>query len=164
MRVLAIDPGPALSAYVVVDSDTYRPLSFDKVPNFDLRHALITHDPEVAASSVVIESITSFGWQVGQVAFDTCTWIGRFDEQVLLTEAWYPVTPEFMARVHVKQRLCGKRGAKESEVTAALVQRFTPGARNYGKGTDAEPGWFHGFKADVWQAYALAVAYIDRGC
>ena len=28
-------------------------------------------------------------------------------------------------------------------------------------GTKAEPGWFYGFRADVWQAYALAVYVAD---
>lgn len=32
---------------------------------------------------------------------------------------------------------------------------------NRGKGTKTAPGWFHGFAADVWQAYALGVYAID---
>lgn len=32
---------------------------------------------------------------------------------------------------------------------------------NHGKGTKANPGWFYGFRADVWQAHALAVYAAD---
>ena len=34
--------------------------------------------------------------------------------------------------------------------------------RNHGKGTKAQPGWFYGFSADVWQAAALAVYAADK--
>ena len=44
----------------------------------------------------------------------------------------------------------------------ALVDRFAPGQPNHGKGTKAEPGFFYGFRADVWQAFALAVYAADQ--
>ncbi len=67
-------------------------------------------------------------------------------------------------RKQIKMHLCGTAQAKDSNIKQALVDRFTPGQKNYGKGTKKEPGWFHGFAADVWQAYALAVYYIDTQC
>lgn len=33
---------------------------------------------------------------------------------------------------------------------------------NHGKGTKAAPGWFHEFRADIWQAMALAVYTADN--
>ena len=51
--------------------------------------------------------------------------------------------------------------AKDSNIRQALVDRFAPGQPNYGKGTKAQPGWFYGFNADIWQAYALAVYAAD---
>ena len=39
--------------------------------------------------------------------------------------------------------------------------RFAHGQPNHGKGTKAQPGWFYGFHADIWQAYALAVYAAD---
>jgi hypothetical protein len=46
-------------------------------------------------------------------------------------------------------------------IGAAIVDRFASGQPNRGKGTKAKPGWFYGFRADIWQAYALAVLVAD---
>jgi hypothetical protein len=62
----------------------------------------------------------------------------------------------------VKLHHCHSRKAKDSNVTRALADRFAYGQPNYGKGTNASPGWFHGFHRDVWQAYALAVYLADE--
>jgi len=67
-----------------------------------------------------------------------------------------------MFRRDVKLNLCGSARAKASNIIQALVDRFASGEPNYGKGTKKTPGWFYGFKADVWQAYALGVTYIDK--
>ena len=56
---------------------------------------------------------------------------------------------------------CGSVKAKDANITQALVDRFASGVPNHGKGSKASPGWFYGFKADIWQAYALAVYTAD---
>ena len=44
----------------------------------------------------------------------------------------------------------------------ALVERYARGAPNYGKGTKGMPGFFYGFRADMWAAMAVATTYIDK--
>jgi hypothetical protein len=81
-------------------------------------------------------------------------WIGRFAERS-------PVTPELVYRRDVKLHHCHSAKAKDANITQALIDRFAPGVPNKGKGTKAEPGWFYGFRADIWQSYALAVYVAD---
>ena len=67
-----------------------------------------------------------------------------------------------MPRMEVKKHLCHNHQAKDSNVIQALVDRFAYGEPNRGKGTRKAPGFFYGFKADVWQSFALAVTYFDQ--
>lgn len=155
--VLAIDPGNTQSAYVVIDTDR-RPLWFGKVPNDELRTLLHANWWEWNPDATAIEMIASYGMAVGADVFETCVWIGRFDETLRrLTRA-----PELIKRNPIKVHHCHSSKAKDSNITQALVDRFAPGQPNRGKGTKADPGWFYGFAADVWQAYALAVYVADQ--
>jgi hypothetical protein len=151
MRLLAIDPGPTQSAYVVVDQDL-RPRVFNKVANPMLLHHLNT-----SFGHVVIEQIGHYGtgMPAGKDVFDTCVWIGRFiqacpDQNVALVK-----------RATVKTHLCGTPKATDANVIQALIDRFAPGERNHGKGVKNAPGFFYGFHSDIWQAMALAVYQHD---
>jgi hypothetical protein len=151
--VLAIDPGPVESAYVLIDTRG-TPLSFAKVPNEALRDVLRFDRLGRMAHHVAIEMVASYGMPVGAEVFETCVWIGRFAETSV-------VDAQLVYRRDVKLHHCQSARAKDANITQALVDRFAPGQPNHGKGTKAAPGWFYGFKADIWQAYALAVYVAD---
>lgn len=158
--VLAIDPGNTESGWALIDSATCTPIRFGKTANADLQDHLWTAAPGVIeADHAVIEMVASYGMAVGATVFETCVWIGRFYTAV---ECHTGDEPELIYRRDVKLHHCGQTKAKDSNITQALADRFAPGQKNHGKGTKAEPGFFFGFKADIWQAYALAVLAADR--
>lgn len=162
-KVIAIDPGSEESGYVIVEKDTYRVLDKGKKPNADVLRILIwtlydameAHEeiPEVA-----IEMVASYGMPVGSEVFETCVWIGRFVQACNGS----PAHPERVYRAEEKLAICKSPKANDATIRRALADRFAYGEPNYGKGTKKKPGWFYGFSADVWQAYAVAVTYIDR--
>lgn len=158
MKILAIDPGNAESGWAVVDAADCRPIRFAKSANDDLLIAL-HNDFITDIDAVVIEMVASYGMPVGADVFETCVWIGRFQQAITDRVG---ATPELVKRHPVKMHHCHSAKAKDSNITRALVDRFAHGQTNHGKGTKANPGWFHGFAADVWQAYALAVYAADR--
>lgn len=157
-NILAIDPGDTQSAYVVVDPITRRPVRFAKVENGEL-HAMLYAGGFDDCTHTSIEMIASYGMPVGASVFDTCVWIGRFFEIARLRHTG---VIETVFRKPVKLHHCGSIAAKDPNVVRALVDRFAPGESNYGKGTKGDPGWFHGFVSDIWQAYALGVYVADQ--
>lgn len=150
--VLAIDPGNVESAYALIDTTTRRPVEFGKIPN----PLLLDRLPNLAHGTVTaIEMVASYGMPVGREVFETCVWIGRYQQQISYR------LPQLVYRQPVKLHHCNSARAKDSNIIQALVDRFASGQPNKGKGTKADPGWFYGFAADVWQAYALAVYVAD---
>lgn len=160
MYILAIDPGSTESGWVLLRSDDCRPILFGKSDNDKLRKDIVT-GRFAQCDGAAIEMVASYGMAVGAEVFDTCVWIGRFTEAIRLTWA-APPEPTRVFRREVKLHHCGQTKANDSNIRQALIDRFAPGQRNYGKGTKADPGWFHGFHTDVWAAYALGVLYADR--
>lgn len=162
MTILAIDPGNTLSGYALIDPETCRPLRVGKIPNDEVLH-LVRH---TNYDHLAIEMIASYGMSVGKEVFDTCVWIGRFVQQHLeWRDAWpdkEPAAHSLVYRRDVKLHHCHSAKAKDANITQALIDRFAYGEPNRGKGTKAAPGWFHGFAADMWQAYALAVLTADK--
>lgn len=157
MRILAIDPGNLYSAYCLIDTDTMKPLQFDKTENAVVRSAL---EQKEKYDHAVIEMIAHYGtgMPAGKSVFDTCVWIGRFME----TAERQGRTIDTVMRREEKLDLCGSMKAKDSNITQALIDRFAPNTPNRGKGRKSQPGFFYGFHADIWQAYAVGVTYIDQ--
>ena len=153
-RILAIDPGNIESGWALIEADTCKPIKFGKTTNRELLPILHT----MRADTATIEMVASYGMPVGAEVFETCVWIGRFAHELEMLGT----DPEMVKRQPVKLHHCHSSKANDATVKQALVDRFAYGQPNYGKGTKAAPGWFHGFKADIWQAYALAVYMADH--
>ncbi len=153
--ILAIDPANEKSAYVVIDGNL-KPIKFGKIKNSELMEKIKKQDFE-GCKVVAIEMIASYGMAVGQTVFDTCVWIGRFIEAAKAQGMEY----ELIYRKEVKMNLCNTMRANDSNIIQALVDRFAPNVRNKGKGIKSDKGFFYGFRADIWQSYAVGVTYHD---
>lgn len=158
MIILAIDPGSTQSGYVLRDTDSNKAAEqFGKVDN----HEMLTFMRGYDFDHLVIEMVASYGMPVGATVFDTCVWIGRFIQCSRTYDAELPVTR--VTRQEIKRLLCHTTvGVNDSVIKQRLIDIHAPGVRNFGKGTKAEPGFFYGFHADVWQAFAVSEAFLQR--
>jgi hypothetical protein len=151
MKILAIDPGNIESAYCLMDSETYKPMLFGKTQNEEIKEFLVSNKycDLNTIDAIVIEMIASYGMPVGKEVFDTCVWIGKFGEAS-------GMQVNYIYRKEEKMNLCHSMKAKDSNIRQALIDRFGV------VGTKKNPGWFYGFKADIWAAYAVGVTYLDK--
>lgn len=146
MRILAIDPGPTESAYVLYDVDAAKPIRFAKLPNEALLDNVVAYVP---ADLLAMEMIASYGMPVGAEVFETCVWIGRFVGR-------WGSQYRMVYRKQVKQHLCGQDRAKDANVRQALLDKFGPG-KELAVGRKATPGPLYGLHGDCWSALGVAV-------
>jgi len=154
--LLAIDPGNEMSGYVLMNED-HTIYNKGKVKNEELINMI--KKIGFKDLKICIEMVASYGMAVGQTVFDTCVWIGRFYQASIETNGYKPI---LIFRKDVKMNLCGQTRAKDTNIKQALIDRFAYGVPNNGKGYKKDPGYFYGFKADIWQAYALGVTCLDN--
>ncbi len=158
--ILAIDPGPTESAYVVYDGE--RPRLFGKKPNAEVMEIVrMRGENNDGSNDLVIEMIASYGMAVGAEVFQTCVFIGR------IAQAWadaprthgveHPQSYALVYRRDVKLHLCGSARAKDGNVRQALIDKY--GGKDKAIGKKATPGPLYGVTADVWSALAVAVTY-----
>jgi hypothetical protein len=155
LPILAIDPGPTESAYVLWDGE--RVLRSGKEPNADVLAALMAGESHVA-NTCVCERIRSYGMAVGAEVFETCEWVGRFWQGWTADSArreW-----QFITRQDVKLHLCNSVRAKDTNVRQSLIDCF--GGKDKAIGKKANPGPLYGISGDVWAALGVAVTYWDK--
>jgi hypothetical protein len=150
MTIIAIDPGPVQSAWVVWDGTLI---------NFGLHNNNtvlgIVKWGDVTYSRLVVEKVVSYGRPVGAETFETVFWTGRF------TEAFGADHVERLERLEVKKHICHHGSAKDPHIRQALIDRFGPG-REKAIGRKKKPGPLYGVRKDIWQALALAVTWYDQ--
>uniref|UniRef100_A0A6M3XHK4 Holliday junction resolvase RuvC n=1 Tax=viral metagenome TaxID=1070528 RepID=A0A6M3XHK4_9ZZZZ len=149
MRVLAIDPGPELSAWVLWDGETIGGMNISN--NQELINNPYLWDLKTCGADVlVVEKIMSYGMTVSTSIFDTVFWTGRF------CQAW---GGEFfrVPRMEVKMHFCHNSRAKDSNIRQAILDRFEPDL----KPRQRPKGILKGVSRDIWAALAVAIYWID---
>lgn len=114
ITVLAIDPGTDKSGWCLLDGDKVLDSGVS-----DNARLLNDVGHETRAKHLAIEMISSYGMPVGREVFETCVWIGRFQQ------AWMmPEDASLIYRRDVKMYLCGSAKAKDANIRQALLDRF----------------------------------------
>lgn len=148
--VLALDPGTTETGWVLFDGvkvedsgvmlNTELLESLSKMPN--------------NGQDLAIEMIASYGMPVGREVFETCVWIGRFQQ------AWHtPDAVRLIYRKDVKLHLCGTPRAKDPNVRQAIIDLFpaTGGGKTPQIGTKSQPGPLYGVSSHAWPALGVAI-------
>jgi len=147
MILLAIDPGPTLSAYLVLETEGYQILDKGKVENDKLMELVKTGYYDMMA----IEVMQSFGMGVGQSVFETAYYIGR----LMQIAEGLGSKVRMVYRSEVKMHHCHTMKAKDTNIRTALIDRF--GA----PGTKKNQGKTYGITKDTWSALAIATFVAD---
>ena len=148
--ILAIDPGPTESAFVVYDTFSGVPRQWAKLPNAQM---LVEVGASLDADVLVIEGIASYGMSVGAEVFTTCIYIGRFIDRWVTSRRdshWRQ-----LFRRDVKLHICGSSRAKDANVRQAIIDRY--GGKDKAIGRKASPGPLYGLTADCWSALGVAI-------
>lgn len=155
MRVMAIDPGYEVSAWVLYDAGTILEHAIES--NTDLLVRLSSGSWRVGGiDAVVLEQIESYGMAVGREVFETVFWTGRFFDRA----HYKTVTVERMPRRTVKVHLCQSARAQDSNIRVAILDRF--GGKEAAIGKKKTPGPLFGVKSHEWAALAIAITWTDQ--
>ena len=158
MKLLAVDPGPLESGWLVCETAPFSICDSGVMANDTLLVACATWDYK----TLVIEKVEGYGMPVGCEVFETVFWSGRFAQMADHRERRW----DRMGRKPIKIRICGTSAAKDANVWTALLDRF--GGKAAAIGHARAPGPLHGVKSHARAALALAVAWTeqndDRAC
>lgn len=150
MKILAIDPGPEKSAFVIWDGS--RIIDKGILLNNEMLQKI--DDQSTDIGPCYIEQIASYGMAVGASVFTTCIWVGRFIER---WSGGHPChQPILVPRIQIKNHLCHTSKAKDSNIRQVLIDRIGE------QGTKKNPGPTYGVKADMWAALAVGIFAYDN--
>lgn len=176
MSVIGLDPGPVRSAFCRLGERNHVG-PFHRLENVEMIKTMAAWEP---IDVVVIERMQGMGMAVSDDVLETVHWAGRFHQQALR----HGIRVERLTRTAIKGRLCGTARANDSNVRAALIDRWggelaAIGGRNcrtckgtgalgrpkvpcyacHGARLESPRGPLHGMAADCWAALAVALAW-----
>ena len=155
-KVLAIDPGPFVSGWVVYDM-VAETVDNHGIDNNDALVFMIEPgmDKWPIANHIAIERFEARGMPIGESSIETIIWTGRF------AQAWSSCV-NWVRRRDVKLHLCGTMRAKDSNINAVLGDRFSAGqGMRAAKGLKKSPGPLYGMKSHSLAALAVALTFAE---
>ena len=173
-KILAIDPGNEYSAYVIYTTcltdlhemrEMKNVIEFGKILNEHMLNVVSTTWAEFLA----VEMPACYGMAVGRTVFDTCRWVGRFQDRFEYNnkKPSYLVYRKAQNKEHgidsVCMHICKNNRAKDSNIRQAIIDRYpaTGGGKTPQIGTKAKPGPLYGVSKDVWAALAVAITFSE---
>lgn len=142
--IIAIDPGPTESAYVILEDGKIT--KHEEVSNEQMLDAL--RGMNASVDMMVIEQVACMGMAVGETVFETVFWSGRFCER--WGKKFYR-----LKRHAIKLHLCGNARAKDANIRQSLIDKLGP------PGKKKSPGATYGIKGHRWSALAVAVTFLE---
>lgn len=151
MIILAIDPGNIESGWCFYDTKNKQVMECGKEDNNDI----ITIVEQGGYDLLAVEMIASYGMPVGATVFETCVWIGRFEQ----ANSFPFIVTQKIYRKDVKMYLCGTPRAKDGNIRQAIIDLFpaTGGGKTPQIGVKSNPGPLYGVSGDVWAAIGVAL-------
>lgn len=149
MNVLAIDPGPTQSAFVVYEDGTVR-------ESFICENTVGLCEISDRFDCVACEMLACFGMPVGSETFETAYYIGR----IMAMAEHCRIKFHRVYRADVKIHLCGSMRAKDSNIRQALLDIYG-GSRQLAIGTKKSKGPLYGVSSHCWSALAIAVTFCE---
>lgn len=153
MRVLALDPGTVQTGFVEWDGAEL--WGSGVLPNDEMLQRVVASD----ADRLALEMVASYGMAVGREVFETCVWIGRFQQ------SWHaPADAMLVYRAEVKMHLCGNTKAKDTNIRQAMLDLFprTGGGKTPQVGTKNQPGPLFGVSSHAWPALGVAMVVMEK--
>lgn len=152
MTILAIDPGPLLCGWVVLDGQHVMS------SGVDCTATVLMFVRSSRCDWLAVEKFEARGMAMGQESIDTMVMAGR------LQQAWRdPEAVRMVYRRTVKLHVCGSAKAKDANIRQALIDMWPAGGG--GKvpqiGTKRDPGPLYGISSHAWAALAVAVTVRD---
>lgn len=145
--ILAIDPGTTESGWCLFDLKRVQDAGIYENKRL---LGMMRDWPAVPDIILAIEMVASYGMPVGREVFETCVWIGRFQQ------SWRePEAVKLVYRRDVKLHLCGSPRAKDANIRQAIIDKLGP------VGTKAQPGPLYGVKSHAWAAVGVALTALS---
>lgn len=166
MRILAIDPGNMKSAYVIYEQKII--VDFGIKENEKLLEMLEQGVSAIpTCKHLAIEMPACYGMAVGKTIFDTCRWVGRFQQAFNggATSLVYRKAPNEKEGIDsVVMHLCKNPRANDANVRQAIIDLYpaTGGGKIPQIGTKKQRGPLYGVRNDVWAALAVAICFEGR--
>ena len=174
MRLLAIDPGTARSAYVGM-TDKYEILAKAKVDNAKVLELIMLGGYDALVIECMEPRTLNTGkkqappQRIGDETYETCIWIGRFMEaairrgmdihRVYRSEERRQIIPSKRNGLPPLEPPAPK--SPDAQIRKALIARFARFDKVNGRGRANSRDTFYGFAADMWNAFAVGVVYLD---